>query len=240
MFFRLIKAGANFLNQIDHIIRPVSCLLLAAVFFFLDCSGRQNRFNPTDYFPIHPGYKWVFNGEIYKMQITDVSKEVGDKLVTFTYYDSLDVELWEEQYNLIKGQIYLHAYEPKTKLLPTVSFDPPLPFAPYSTKVGQSDNVECIETQVLDTLITTNQITVDYLIEAIEDVEVPAGHFLNCIRMKINVKYPQNSTRPFFIGDQYWWFAPRVGPVKYDLPTASGELIEMPNIKAWQTDISLN
>jgi hypothetical protein len=215
-------------------------VFLAAVLLFMDCSSRRNRFQPTDYFPIRAGYTWIFNGEIHKMEITDITKEVGDKIITFSYFDSLDVPLWQEKYNYIKNQIFLQSFEPMTQLLPRVSFEPPLPFAPISQKVGQNLPYPCFETQVLDSLVTTTKLEIDYLIEAVEDVRVPAGHFLNCIKMKINVKYPQNTKRPYFNGDQYWWFAPRVGPIKYDLPTASGELIEMPDIKPWQPDISIN
>lgn len=236
MIFRLIKAGAHFINQLEFSLRPVYFIVLILMLFFMDCSTRRNRFKPTDYFPVQSGYKWIFNGEIHTLEITDVSSRAGDKIVTFGYFDSLNVKLWQEKYSLLKGQLFLQSFEPETDLLPQVSFEPALPFAPFSKKVGESKPFECIETQILDTLITTTQIDVDYLIESIEDVRVPAGHFLNCIKVKINVRYPQTAKTPYFIGDQYWWFAPRLGPVKYDLPTAHGELIEMPDIKPWQTE----
>ena len=200
----------------------------------MDCSGRRNRFQPTYYFPIHEGNSWVFNGEIYKMEITDITKHVGDKILTFTYYDSLDVELWSEKYSLLKNQIFLQSFEPATKLLPTVTFEPALPFAPPSRKLGYKSSYECLETHTLDTLVTTNPVHIDYVVEAVEDVRVPAGTFLNCIKMKISIKYPQSVKRPYFIGDQYWWFAPLVGPVKYDLPSAVGELVELPKSRGLQ------
>jgi hypothetical protein len=154
--------------------------------------------------------------------------------VIFTYFDSLDVPLWHEEYSLLKNQIYLQSFQPNTSLLPTITFDPALPFAPPSQKLGSKLPYKCLETQTLDTLVITNSIDVDYVIEAIEDVRVPAGNFLNCIKLKISVKYSQNAQNPYFIGDQYWWFAPLVGPVKYDLPSAVGELVKAPKSRGLQ------
>ncbi len=234
MTFRLIKAFFDFINRLDFSFRTTRTTLfifLAAVLLFMDCSGRRNKFLPTYYFPIQTGNKWVFDGGIYKMEITDITKEVGDKIITISYFDSLNVLLWQEKYSLLKDQIYMQSFEPTTKLLPHITFEPPLPFAPLSRKVGFKDTKESIETQTLDTLTTTTQINVDYAIEAIEDIRVPAGLFLDCVKMKINIKYPQTASRPYFIGDQYWWFAPLVGPIKFNLPTASGQLVEMPKIK---------
>jgi len=203
-------------------------ILLLASIYLLNCSDRGNRFKPIYYFPIKTGHSWVFNGEIHKLEIVDVSQDVGDKIVTFAYYDSLSTLLWNEQYNLIKNQIYLRSFEPRTKVLPSISFEPALPFAPISAKVGHKMQRESIETQTdSDSLEHTMAILVEYLVEAVEDVKVPAGTFLDCVKMKINIIYPPSPYRPYFIGEQYWWFAPLVGPVKYDLPSARGELVSM-------------
>ncbi|MBN1466190.1 hypothetical protein JXA02_10530 [candidate division KSB1 bacterium] len=201
-------------------------IILLGLFVLLSCRDESDRFQPVLYFPVESGHSWTFNGEIYRMDIVAMSEGVGDQIVTFAYYDSLATLLWQEKYSLLRSQIYLNSFEPAIRVLPSIYFEPPLPFAPISAKVGQKMSLKSIETQT-DTLVHTTEIKVEYVIEAIEDVRVPAGTFPNCIKMKINFLYPPTPYRPFFIGEQYWWFAPHVGPVKYDLPSARGELVSM-------------
>jgi len=51
-----------------------------------------------------------------------------------------------------------------------------------------------------------------YTIEAIEDVVVPNGTFQNCIKMH-EVEYTPGGKADFHV-----WYAPNIGPVKYDYP----------------------
>ena len=200
--------------------------LFGGVFFLLNFNCGESHFQPLYYFPIKTGHSWTFDGDIYKMEILEIPNQPGDKIVTFAYYDTLSTILWKEEYTLLKNQIFLQSFEPSLSVLPTVTFEPALPFAPISGKVGQKQLIKSIETQT-DTLVHTTAIEVEYLIESIEDVKVPAGTFLDCIKMKINFLYPPTPYRPLFFGEQYWWFAPLIGPVKYDLPSAQGELVSM-------------
>ena len=62
-----------------------------------------------------------------------------------------------------------------------------------------------------------SQITIanfqgSYVIEAIEDVTVPAGTFQNCIKMH------EIENTPGGLADFHVWYAPEVGPIKYDYP----------------------
>ncbi|RQW01280.1 hypothetical protein EH223_15295 [candidate division KSB1 bacterium] len=233
MILRFIKA----LKQ-RHFMSPLAAGILAALaFFFVDCTGRQNRFQPLYYFPLNVGNTWVYNGEIHKMQISDITKNEGDRLITFSFYDTLNVLLWQEKAGLLKDQIYVQSFEPMTSLLPSVSFDPPRPFAPFSRKLGNKLNFPCIETCMSDSTHSTTTVEAEYVIETVEDVRVPAGKFLDCIKMKINIIYPRTAEKPFFIGEQYWWYAPLVGPIKYDLPSARGELVEMNIIRTRQVEL---
>lgn len=216
---------SNYLfHRSKHIVKRISFFIIVALFFFLECSDRNSKFHPISYFPVQSGNTWVFDGGIHKMQITDSGK--SQDFVTFSYFDTSDVLLWQESYRMRKNQLYWQTFTPNTPVLPKVSFDPPLPFAPVSAKEGQTLILESIETQS-DSTKRMTKIMVEYEIQAIEDVKVKAGTFLNCIKMKINVQYPQSVRRPFFIGEQYWWYAPTIGPVKYDLPSAVGELVDM-------------
>ena len=143
-----------------------------------------------------------------------------------SFYDSSNVFLWREKYLQFKDQLYFESFEPRTFILPKVLFDPALPVAPFSSKPEHKIVLEGKETHI-DSVTSEMQILVTYEIESIEDVVVPAGTFRNCIKMKINFEYTQFALRPFFIGEQYWWYAPMVGPVKFDLPSAYGELAEV-------------
>ncbi|MBN1560850.1 hypothetical protein EH223_02185 [candidate division KSB1 bacterium] len=210
-------------DKINH--RGKTAVLLGLI-LLLNCRNERNRFQPLHYFPVKSNHSWTFNGEIHRMEILEMSQGVGDRPVTFAYYDSLSTLLWKENYTLLQDQLYLNSFEPAMRVLPSISFEPPLPFAPIADKVGQKMVLKSIETQT-DSLVHTTEVQVEYLIEAIENIQTPAGAFLNCIKMKINIIYPPTSYRPFFIGEQYWWYAPQVGPVKYDLPSAKGELVSM-------------
>ena len=207
-------------------LRIILFALLLYILASLTCTGRRNKHHPTDYFPVQPGNTWVFDGDIAKMEITAISEGTSGKLVTMSFYDTLDVFLWREKYLHIKDQLYFEAFEPRALILPKVTFDPALPLAPISSKPGHKIKLEGKETHV-DSTNAEMQTLVTYEIEAVEDVIVPAGEFRNCIKMKITVEYTQFALRPFFIGEQYWWFAPMVGPVKYDLPSAYGELAQV-------------
>lgn len=206
--------------------------VVLAVFFLADCTGRQSQFQPLYYFPVNVGNTWIYNGEIHKVQISDITKNVGDRIITFAYYDSSNVLLWHEKAALLKDQIYLQSFEPTTSVLPTVTFEPPRPLAPFSPRLGNKMTFECLESHTNDSTFNTTTVNVEYVIEAIEDVRVPAGKFLDCIKMKINIIYPRTAHKPLFIGEQYWWYAPHVGPVQYDLLSARGELVEMNIIRS--------
>lgn len=190
------------------------------------CTNQRNKHHPTAYFPVQVGNVWIFDGDISKMEITSIAPNEQGDIVTMSYYDSSDALLWKEKYIHLKDQLYFKSFDPNTSILPQVLFDPALPLAPFSSKPGHKIMLEGKETH-LDSIPSETQIALTYEIESIEDVTVPAGTFRNCIKMKINVEYPQFALKPFFIGDQYWWFAPMVGPVKYDLPSAYGELAEL-------------
>ena len=201
-------------------------LFFISISIFTGCTNERNKHHPTAYFPIQVGNVWVFDGDIQKMEITGIRKGEQNDFVTMSYYDSNNVLLWKEHYLHAKDQLFFESFEPNTKILPRVLFDPALPLAPFSSKPGHKIVIEGKETNI-DSINSEMQIIVTYEIENVEDVTVPAGTFRNCIKMKINVEYPQFGLKPFFIGDQYWWFAPMVGPVKYDLPSAYGELAEL-------------
>ena len=201
-------------------------MLISGIVFSPSCGKKGNRFQPVSYFPVQLDNTWIFNGELGKMKITNIDDQTATKAVTFTYFDSSDVPLWKEEYKLEENQLYWVTFESKTTLLPVISFNPPLPFAPVSDRQGYKTVLHSTQTHS-DTTTNETQIIVAYEIQAVEDVVVPAGKFLNCIKMKIDVQYPQLVRHPLFYGEQIFWYAPLVGPVKYVLPSSRGELVKM-------------
>lgn len=221
----MIRSIFRTLDQF-YLLRILYVLLLLLIVSSFTCTNRRNKHKPTTYYPVQAGNTWKFNGDISKMEITSITEGTTGKIVAMSFYDTTDVFLWREKYLYLKDQLYFESFEPHTTILPKVLFDPALPLAPFSSKLGNKIVLEGKETHV-DSVKSDMQILVTYEIEAIEDVLVPAGEFKNCIKMRINIEYTQFALRPFFIGEQFWWFAPMVGPVKYDLPSAYGELAEV-------------
>lgn len=206
--------------------RSILLAFLVAVLYAIACTPRIDKFSPLNYFPLQLNNTWTFDGEIRTMKVTESAKIGHERYITLTFFDSLDVALWSEKYHIVKDQLRWTSFEPATSLLPRVTFNPPLFAAPFSAEPGDTDSINSIETQT-DSVEITTTINVDYQIQTVEDVETPAGVFTNCIKLKINYIYPTSAQRPLFIGEHYWWFSPTAGPVKYDLPTAFGELVKL-------------
>ncbi len=201
----------------------VTAVLLPAAALLLFC--RPQRFHAETYFPLEKDAVWVFSGDLNTMKVTHVESGVHGRQWMVTFYDSLGLPLWSETYRSHGGQIYWTAFSPQTTLLPQITFDPPLYAAPFSDVVGETRTIESVEHRVGPVEDGAVPISVEYHIMGLEDVQVPAGLYHRCIKMKVHFTYPDSIKRPYFVGDHYYWYAPDVGPVKYDLPTSYGELL---------------
>ncbi|MDZ7724930.1 MAG: hypothetical protein U5R06_19505 [candidate division KSB1 bacterium] len=192
-------------------------------FLVMACNEKEPVFKPIVYFPVHDGNTWEFSGSISKILMT----ETGNGIQTFQliYYDTLDTALWSETHVLQDSQLYWKTFEPNLPLFPRIMFSPPLPYAPMSERMEFSTSMVFTETQT-DSATRRSQIRIDYNINRIETVITPAGTFHNCLRMKIAVTYLDVAASPVFAGEHVWWYARGVGPVKYELPSAEGELLE--------------
>ncbi|MDZ7369633.1 MAG: hypothetical protein ONB12_00505 [candidate division KSB1 bacterium] len=190
------------------------------------CSHKPQAFDPLDYFPLAEGNQWLFSGDLQVLTIKEI-KHMGKSLqATAVFSDTLLTPLWRETYRLENGQLQWTDFEPATQLLPKVTFEPPLSAAPFSAIVGDVRKINGVEVRIDSTGATKRvPITVEYRIDAVENVETPVGSFENCIKVTSEFQYPSADDYPLFVGRHIWWFAKSVGPVKYELPSSSGELI---------------
>lgn len=204
-------------------VGTISCCLL-----MIFCSEKQPEFKPIIYFPVHDGNTWHFSGSISKIEIS--AQHSKNNEFQMIYFDTLKIPLWHETHILQDSQIYWKTFEPNLKLFPDITFSPPLPYAPMSQRLEFSTNMMSTETQ-MDTLARRSQIRVEYHVNRIETIETPAATFKNCLRMKTNVTYMDVTASPVFAGEHIWWYAKDVGPIKYELPSAEGELLDYHIIK---------
>jgi len=192
----------------------------------LSCSSEETQFFPLHYFPVSEDNSWSFSGSISQIKIKSVKEEKNTKLVTLNYTDSLSILLWQEDYEIKDEHMYWKNFEPSVLLIPDISFEPPLPITPFSKKMGATKRLTTTEMQK-DSLTRECSVQVDYEIMAVETVTTPAGTFSDCIKVKMSFKYLEMTATPYFLGDHIWWYAEGVGPVRYELPTEEGELVDI-------------
>ena len=197
-----------------------------------------------NYYPINIGNKWVLESEDKAELITHTvekteetinniplillkitNETVGTDDVTT---QELFVNIDDEGIKVFKFVIELEsAFGVSTALL-----YPPELYYPTSPKLGDSWEITAeSELKLIGpfTFISTNTVN------AIEDVETPAGTFKNCLKIKLRTKTitALGTTR----STSYQWLAPNFGPVKFEnsqdivYKLVSSNLI--PNISAY-------
>ncbi|MDZ7314632.1 MAG: hypothetical protein ONA69_03440 [candidate division KSB1 bacterium] len=211
----------------DVILKTLFYLGLLLLFLLMAlCSHKPPAFDPLDYFPLAEGNQWLFSGDLQVLTIKEIKHIEKSLQATAVFSDTLLTPLWRETYLLKDGQLQWTDFEPATQILPKVTFEPPLPAAPFSVLVGDVRKITGVEIRIDSTGATKRvPITVEYRINAVENVETPVGSFENCIKMTSEFQYPSADDHPLFVDRHIWWFAKSVGPVKYELPSSSGELI---------------
>ena len=194
---------------------------LFLIFFIFSCT-KNNK--PDDYFPLKLNNTWLFNGTISKIQVTEENKINDQTEYILVYFDSTGIPIWQEKHVIIENKVFWKTFSPQIPFIPEINFEPPLPVAPFSDKLGDKKTVEAVEIRV-DTTQTRVNIIVDFEIVAIENVELPSGFFPKCVRLKMTIAYPGPVAEPYLAGTSYFWFARGVGPVSYILPSGQGGLL---------------
>jgi len=202
------------------IVRIFKGCMAAIWFASLSCSV---PFVPQNYFPVQQNNRWVFNGPLKTLLITEQEEAAPVLLFRIASVDSQDTPISWLHCRQAKDAVEWTAFEPFQNLLPTFRFDPPLLLTPFSDQIGAKKIVQGIE--ICENSATTAcRVRVIYAIDSIEAVRVPAGDFPECIKMRMSILYLETPERHFLANDVIWWFARDVGPVRYSMISGQGEL----------------
>ena len=208
-------------QNVVKIMKYLKLLSILALLPILSCSDYDR---PADYFPLKLNNTWLYTGTISKIQVTEESKHNNQTEYILSYYDSTGIPVWQEKHIRKDKKIFWESFVPQVPFIPAITFNPPLPAAAFSDKLGDKKTVESVETRS-DSANTTANIVVDYEIVSIENVELPSGFFPECIKVRVTISYPDPVAQPYLAGTSYYWFARGVGPVSYILPSGQGGLM---------------
>jgi len=201
----------------------IGFILIAAVFFNPGCIKRVERPGNTDllrYMPLHQWDNFQYSGPMGRAV---VSGNIND-LFTLTYYDKTDkILFWQDLLKNDRG-IFWKNLVVRKKGQPPLSFEPALPFAPWSRVAGDTLLFSSAEIRG-DSANTHMHIQIEYEIMGTEIVTVPAGTFMDCIKLRMSFKSLYNGEKELLSGDRYLWFAHDVGIVRYAFPDGAGELL---------------
>ncbi len=192
--------------------------------FILILSQCSEQYRPVDYYPVDIDNTWLYTGILSKVQVTEKEKKKNQTEFIMVYFDSTGIPIWKEKHILRNNKLLWTTFSPQTPYIPEIRFDPPIPTAPFSDKLGDKKRIESTEVR-LDSSITTVRVFVDYEVESIENVELPTGFFPECVKMKMTISYPDPVTEPYMAGTSYFWFARGVGPISFIMPSGQGSLI---------------
>ncbi len=204
-------------TRVLHLL-PMKLIMLLFIGFCM-C---ESSFQPAQYLSLYNKTTKHFSGVLGYTSINEWDEKDGFCMVlsdSSSQYDGY------AQFSRDDDQVFLHSFDPRIPSVPSFQFDPPLPVGPFSGTVGDQTCLESIETRV-DSTKRTHRIKVCYTIESNDRVDVPAGEFQSCIRMRMDYVYIDHPDRPFLEGQYLYWFAKGVGLVRYSLNGQIGELLE--------------
>lgn len=213
-----------------HICRWAVILSLACL---VDC-GRQPSpqqggavragWNRLHYFPVLPGATWDFTGPFGRVIVGNwTDPPAGESTSTFRldFVDSSSVPRLQETFTVAGDQVFWRDY--RLPNFPQIVFDPPLPILPPSANPGDSLVVDSIE-RWEDSVRISFEVKAVQVVLGVEDIDVPAGTFENCIHVRQAILYRDRSLPHLFSWIELW-YAKGVGWVRYDSQAGSGELI---------------
>lgn len=180
---------------------------------------RQTRLDSKRYFPLNKGDEYHYSGKIGQIAVTNV---IGS-LYTLTYYDSTgEISKWED-YLKDEAGVTLKNIVWNSSEIPSIHFEPALPFSPWSNVVGDTLLFSAVGIRG-DSANTHLPILVQYEVVATETISTTAGNFTDCIKIRMFLSTLNSGAAGRLDGESFWWFANDVGLVKYQSPEGSGEL----------------
>jgi len=197
---------------------------LLALLLSLSCIKRADRPTRADYsrfFPLADGDFYIYSGPLGKSMVT---QSIGE-LYTFTHFDSSGNVLFWKDFLKTDHSIGWKNIAFSKSGSPDIHFEPALPFLPWTDQVG--DTLLFSSAEIHDDSLNTHlHLQIEYSTYGIAAVTTPAGHFSDCIEIKMTHKALYDKDKNYLRGDSYWWFARNVGIVKYIIPEGTGELLQ--------------
>lgn len=200
-------------------ILPIFLTLI--LFGCIERADKPARIDPARYYPLNIGDEFIYSGKIRK-EVTVNS--IGD-LFTRAFIDSTgDLIKWED---FVKkdNNIRLKSRFAAGSGMPAIYFEPPIPYAPWTSLVGDTLLFNTVEIRS-DSINSHLRAQVKYEIMTVETVTTPSGNFHNCVKMRIFYKTLDETETGFFDGERLIWYAKNIGIVKYITPDGEGELLQ--------------
>lgn len=223
------------INTIRSYLIIIICILAAGC----SSSGDNNNEDPSEgpspkeqnedstqatlYFPLTIGNIWQFYATVtdtgsppyseYTYQNVNKITTVND---AYVYNVKNDIEtLSDENENILYSKwddgIYYHGVnDPGTPV--SLTYTPPILFLPSTFQVNDSWSTDSTLTINNKGVITTVDVTHNFNVVAIENVTVPAGTFLGCYKITMEIV----STVPDLNENIIYWFAEDIGMVKIE------------------------
>ncbi len=198
--------------------------LVLALFLFIGCIQkieRPSRIDASRYFPLNVGDEYIYNGAVRKV----VTSNDIEHLFTRTFLDSTGNVIRREDVIKTDDGIMLKSRFSVSSKIPIINFDPPLPYSPRTSLIGDTLLLTTVEIRA-DSINSHLRAQVQYEIMAIDTVWTPSGNFPDCIKLKMIYRLLDKAESSFIDGETILWFARDIGIVKYESPLESGELLQ--------------
>ena len=198
------------------------CLGIIIALSILGCSRKP--FKGLSYVSFREGNQYQYSGMPIRWEVQRSMKTPRGLEFAVMGRDSLGNELMQQHYLRQSGKLLWTGVDGEALGMVKFSFEPGLWACPFSDIVGQTLNYTSVEHRS-DPNGTRLRISVDSMIEAVEDVQIQGGHFEKCIKVSAAVVYLDSTSSPFFSGQAVWWYAKGVGVVKSHMPEGDSELV---------------
>jgi hypothetical protein len=206
-------------------------------------------YDTSEYFPLGMGDTWTTRE--MQTEITQEGEETNENIDTKTVFGTETIkglvalkrgEVDDGDYDLmtnINGVKIYKTYETdfENDVLVNEIFDtynPPLMYLPPRLSVGTRGTFKSALTHKESSgFKATGKVTVDIIVEGIEDVTVPAGTFQDCLKIRINRDLISSKINREESSESTYWLAKGIGIVKLEETNT-----EINNNVVEETDIS--
>ena len=202
-------------NKIIIVTISLIILIIGSTFFTIFIILPMTITPFLNYFPLGIGTNWIYNSTnddtnwTTRRYISDSWEFIG---IDFTvHYNEEHDGVWQNRMWLgknINSLVWWGFEDTNSKYI--ASFG--LTYVVEPVSLNQANGGTTIGLLTINNQISLANFAGSYTIEAIEEVTVPAGTFQNCIKVH------EIENTPGGIADFYVWYAPNVGPLKFDYP----------------------